>query len=162
MKMTMTRWQETFVRAKPFHRMNLALEKLKVTVSNLPPHTLGRTVSPENQIMVPRLKDDRQSSDKLLPTLLTVKLRAQNWSFSARATTKPPPGPMRAGWRFLHRKWGHSESLTTCVKKWSASFLWSAHSWCVHYVTPLQDNRPSGPQHKSTPQIDTKHGKQSA
>ena len=53
--------------------------------------------SPEGQRIAPIQWETKQRCDELLTTLLTVKLRAQEWRFLSRSTTKPPPGPLRTG-----------------------------------------------------------------
>ena len=100
----------------------------------------------EGQRIAPRLRETLQRSDKLLTTLRAVALRAQNCeAFLAAAITKPSPGPLSAGIEgFTPKIELGSVSLTTYVNRWSAS----EYSWCPHSAIPLQNHRPSGPQHE--------------
>ena len=79
-----------------------------------------------------------------------MKLRALELALSAGATTKRPPGPLRAGIDGFTPK---IEPLSVSPFRVFQSV--SEYSWCVHYVTtPLQTIDPlHGPQHEKA-QID--------
>ena len=67
-------------------------------------------------------------------------------TFNAGATTKPPPGPLRAG----------IDGFTPKIEPLNVSHhLWEQVIQSIPgaFITPLQHHRPYGPQHEQT-QID--------
>ena len=92
-----------------------------------------------------RLRETRQRSDKLLTTLITVKLRVQKQGFPSRSHHQTTFGPPESRNRRFHTKdQAYQCPSITYGTRWSAS----EYSWCVHHATPVQHNRPFRPLHE--------------
>ena len=94
---SMTQQQESLIRAKPGHRMHLALEKLKLTFSSRPPPRRTILKDLENKCIIAMKQHRGVHKDMLHQPQNTISLRDTRWSSNVNLLSNFMPRMSRLG-----------------------------------------------------------------